>query len=82
MRAATVSSGRDLAAAHEAVDLLITPDVAGVEIRDWSAFDPAEKAGYQATIAALEQLDNPVTELRRRPSLAETAKLNAFGAHR
>jgi NTE family protein len=74
MRAATVSTGRDLAAAREATDLLVTPDVTGVEIRDWSAFDPAETAGHDAMAAALETLDRPVTELRRRPSLAEGAK--------
>jgi NTE family protein len=71
MRAATVSSGRDLAAAREATDLLVTPDLAGVEIRDWSAFAPAVKGGYEATIAALDKLDRPVTELRRRPALAD-----------
>ncbi|MFN3524423.1 MAG: patatin-like phospholipase family protein [Phenylobacterium sp.] len=71
MRAATVSTGRDLAAAREATDVLITPEVAGVEIRDWEAYDPAVQAGYQATLAALDALDRPVSELRRRPSLEE-----------
>jgi NTE family protein len=71
MRAATVSSGRDLAAAREASDLLVTPDVAGVEIRDWSAFEPAVAAGHAAMIAALDKLDRPVTELRRRPPIEE-----------
>lgn len=74
MRAATVSTGRDLAEAREATDVLVQPDLTGVEIRDWSAFDPAVQAGYEATIAALDQLDNPVAELRRRPSRAETAR--------
>ena len=69
IRAATVSTGRDLAAAREATDLLITPDVTGVEIRDWGAYEPAVAAGYTATIAALEKLERPVTELRRRASL-------------
>lgn len=71
MRAATVSSGRDLAAAREATDVLITPDLTGVEIRDWSAFDPAVEAGYRATIEALDQLSRPVIELRRRASLRD-----------
>ena len=66
MRAATVSSGRDLAAAREATDVLITPDLTGVEIRDWSAFEPAVEAGYRATIEALDKLPRPVPELRRR----------------
>lgn len=71
MRAATVTSGRDLAAARDATDVLVTPDMTGVEIRDWSAYDPAVKAGYDATIVALDKLKTPVTELRRRPSKHE-----------
>lgn len=73
MRAATVSTGRDLAAAREATDVLITPDVAKVEIRDWEAYQPAVDAGYAATAAALNGLDRPVTDLRRRMSLEEAA---------
>jgi NTE family protein len=70
MRAATVSGGRDLAAAREAADLLITPDVGGVEIRDWEDYDPAVTAGYKATVEALARLTVPVTELRRRREAA------------
>ncbi|MFN3514742.1 MAG: patatin-like phospholipase family protein [Phenylobacterium sp.] len=73
MRAATVSTSRDLAAAREATDVLITPDVAGVEIRDWSAFEPAVAAGYKATLEALDRLERPVAELRRRESRHESA---------
>ncbi len=69
MRAATVSTGRDMAAAREATDLLITPDVAGVEIRDWEAYGPAVAAGYAATAKALDGLTEPVQALRRRPAL-------------
>jgi len=72
MRAATVSTGRDLAAAREATDVLVTPDVTGVEIRDWSAYEPAVAAGYKATLEALDKLSKPVTELRRRPSAHRT----------
>jgi NTE family protein len=71
MRAATVSTGRDLAAAHEATDLLVSPDVSKVEIRDFSAYDEAVAEGYRAMKAALHRLDRPVQTLRRRPSLAE-----------
>ena len=70
---ATVSTGRDLAAAREATDVLVTPDLTGVEIRDWSAFEPAVEAGYRATMEVLDKLDRPVTELRRRPSRHEAA---------
>ena len=71
MRAATVTTGRDLAAAREATDVLVTPKLEGVDIRDWRAFEPAVRAGYVAASLALDALDRPVTELRRRPSLAE-----------
>ncbi len=74
MRAATVTSGRDLAAAREATDLLILPTLDKVEIRNWKAFDPAVAAGYSATGAALDKLSIPVTQLRRRPSMEEIAR--------
>jgi NTE family protein len=46
MRAATVSTGRDLAASREATDVLITPKLNEIDIRDWKAFEPAVAAGY------------------------------------
>lgn len=73
MRAATVSTGRDLAAAREATDVLITPDLTGVEIRDWSAYEPAVEAGYRATLEALDRLEQPVTRLRRRAEIDSDA---------
>lgn len=75
MRAATVSSGRDLAAAREATDVLVTPDLTGVEIRDWSAYEPAVEVGYQATIEALDKLDRPVTDLRRHANRHASANI-------
>jgi NTE family protein len=71
MRAATVSTGRDLAASRLATDVLVQPEVEKVEIRDWSAYAPAVAQGYRAMIETLNRLDTPVTELRRRPSLEE-----------
>lgn len=74
MRAATVSTGRDLAASREATDVLITPKLDKVDIRDWRAFAPAVAAGKIAAAIALDGLDRPVADLRRRPSLAERAR--------
>ncbi len=54
--------------------MLVTPDLTGVEIRDWSAYEPAVEAGYHATIAALDKLDRPVTSLRRHASRHASAK--------
>lgn len=71
MRTATVSTGRDLAAAREATDVLIQPDVSGIEIRDWEAYDQAVEAGYRATLAVLDKFSRPIPELRRRASLRE-----------
>jgi NTE family protein len=65
MRAATVSTARDLAAARQATDLLIMPSVDGIDIRDWKAFDPGVLAGEIATREALAKLTRPVTELRK-----------------
>jgi NTE family protein len=66
MRAATVSTGRDLAASREATDVLILPKVDRIDIRNWRAYEPAVAAGYQATNEALATLTAPVTELHRR----------------
>ena len=77
MRAATVSTGRDLTAAREATDVLIQPRTGHIEIRDWSAYEPAVEAGYRATLEALDRLDRPVQELRRRESLQERARATA-----
>lgn len=73
MRAATVSAGQDYAAAREATDLLIAPDMSEVEIRDWEAYDPAVAEGYRAAVEALDALTRPVIDLRRRASLLESA---------
>ncbi len=71
MRSATVSSGRDLAASREATDVLVTPKLERIDIRNWSAYDPAVDAGERAMVEALDKLDKPVTDLRRRQSLSE-----------
>ncbi|HKP78225.1 MAG TPA: patatin-like phospholipase family protein [Phenylobacterium sp.] len=78
MRTATISTGRDLAAAREATDVLIQPDVSKIEIRDWRAYDEAVEAGYRAAIAALDKTARPIPELRRRQSLREQAAAGAL----
>jgi len=83
MRAATVSTSRDLTAAHDATDVLVMPDTSKVEIRDFSAYEPAVAEGYRAMIEALDKLDRPVQTLRRRLSLAEqqAAAAKTAGGH-
>lgn len=72
MRAATLSTGREQQAGRDCTDVLITPDVSGVEIRNWKAFDPAVDAGYRSATEVLGKLRTPVTEVRRRKPLRET----------
>ncbi|MDR3513505.1 MAG: patatin-like phospholipase family protein [Caulobacteraceae bacterium] len=71
LRTATVSTARDIAANREASDVLILPKMDDVEIRDWDAYDLAVEAGRAATEEALAKLSHAVTDLRRRPSLAD-----------
>lgn len=66
MRAATITSAADLAEARLATDLLVMPELGGVEIRDWKAYEPAVRAGWTAARDALSKLDGPVTHLRLR----------------
>ena len=75
MRAATLSTDRDNAAARENTEVLILPRVENIEIRNWKAFEPAVQAGYEAAAAALKAVAGPVTELRRRKT--EEAKAAA-----
>jgi NTE family protein len=73
MRSATLSTGPDIAASRAATDVLVLPDVSSVEIRDWRAYDPAVREGYRAAIEALDKLDRPIQDLRRRRSLQDPA---------
>lgn len=87
MRSATLTTDADLESSRAATDLLIQPTPDGVDIRDWKGFDPGVEAGYRATREALEGLDRPVTQLRRRTPLsacapAETDAETASGSSR
>jgi NTE family protein len=80
MRAATVSTSRDLAAAREATDLLVQPDTNRIEIRDFTAYEPAVTEGYRAMNEAMAKLDQPVQTLRRRRSIAEMEAAKTLAA--
>jgi len=71
MRAATVSTGRDLAAARAATDVLVLPMVDDIEIRDWRSYDPAVAAGELAAREALDNVTGAITDLRRRIPIEE-----------
>ena len=53
MRAATAR--QDLRPKDSPADILITPEVAGVELRDWREYDRAVIDGYAATLGALDR---------------------------
>jgi NTE family protein len=59
MRTATLSidpwTGRDR------TDLLVIPDLRGIDLRDWKKFDQATEAGYSATVEALKLRGNSFT---------------------
>ncbi len=58
MRAATISINPN---AHRSLtDLLITPELKGIELRDWKSYDEAVEAGYDLTRKALENLKGPL----------------------
>jgi NTE family protein len=59
--------------------VLTTPKLNEIDIRDWKAFVPAVAAGRTAAGPAIDSLGKPVTELRRRPSLADLAAQAAQG---
>lgn len=71
MRTATISTSHEQAAARDFTDIFVSPELGPVEIRDWKAYEPAIEAGYRSMNEALAKLDKPVTELRRRATLAE-----------
>ncbi|HYC67023.1 patatin-like phospholipase family protein [Brevundimonas sp.] len=73
MRSATLTTDADLESSRAATDLLIQPTPDGVDIRDWKGFDPGVEAGYRATREALDGLDRPVTQLRRRAPISVCA---------
>jgi len=74
IRSATVRGGPEVAQSHAVTDVLVLPEVDNIEIRDWKGgFDHGVKAGYDATLEALDSLEHPVTDLRRRQSLDEAA---------
>ncbi len=75
-RAATVTNGREVAAAREATDFLIQPEVDAIEIRDWKAYAPAVAAGETATLAVLGDIGGAAGVLGAgaRPAASERAE--------
>jgi NTE family protein len=63
MRAATVSINPNV---HRGLtDLLIIPELQGIELRDWRDYEPAVEAGYQDMKKALTELKGPLAAIIR-----------------
>jgi NTE family protein len=56
MRAATMPTARIADSMRGALDIVIEPELAGVQLRDWKAYEPAVEAGYRAAWAQAERL--------------------------
>jgi NTE family protein len=63
MRAATVSINPN---AHRGLtDILIAPELEGIELRDWKDYEAAVEAGYQDMKRALSELKGPLAAIIR-----------------
>lgn len=61
MRAATISVNP---LAHRGLtDVLVTPHLEGVELRDWKSYDHAVDAGYQEMVRALDDADGALAAI-------------------
>lgn len=65
IRSATVTTHREFAAAREASDVLVAPDIPGVGLQDWRSYEPAVQAGWSAARDVLAALPGPLSEVRR-----------------
>src|SRR5690606_26132048 len=74
MRAATL--GIDPWEGRSGADLLIAPEMADIDMRDWKRFDEAVTAGYEAAVAALQRPHG----LFSAPAHDEIGELAAGGA--
>ncbi|PHS24313.1 MAG: cyclic nucleotide-binding protein [Robiginitomaculum sp.] len=65
MRSATIAR-TSVQDARDTVDILVLPDIAEVELRDWKAYDQAVEAGYRAMVEALKE--GALTRLKHSPT--------------
>jgi NTE family protein len=63
MRAATVSINPNQ---HRGLtDILIAPEMKGIELRDWKEYEPAVESGYESMRQALAELKGPLAQIIR-----------------
>ncbi|HEY5206445.1 MAG TPA: patatin-like phospholipase family protein [Roseiarcus sp.] len=68
IRAATVTTYNQIAAAHQMTDLLIEPELDDIDIGDWKAYDLAVERGRSAACESIAKLGTSITDLRRAAS--------------
>jgi len=61
MRAATISINPNVH--RDLTDMLVVPEMIGIELRDWKDYDRAVEAGYEATKTALADLKGPLATI-------------------
>jgi NTE family protein len=61
MRAATISINPNVH--RDLTDMLVVPEMIGIELRDWKDYDRAVEAGYDATRTALADLKGPLATI-------------------
>lgn len=67
MRSATITTDTEMAQARADADVLVLPQVAGSDIRDWKTYDAPVSTGYAAMTSALDALPCPVAQIRHCP---------------
>ena len=68
MRAATVSVNPNQ---HRGLtDILIAPEMKGIELRDWKDYGPAVESGYESMKQALADLKGPLAQIIRGNAVA------------
>jgi NTE family protein len=65
LSAGSISTNRITAANREQSDILLTPDLKGIDMLDWKAFDRAIEAGYRGTIERIDEVTAAVQRDRR-----------------
>lgn len=66
LRAGSMSTNRVTAANREQSSILLTPDLEGIDMLDWKAFDRAIEAGYRGTIERIDEITDAVLLERRQ----------------
>jgi len=65
LRAGSFSTKQVTAANREQSSILLTPDLEGIDMLDWKAFDRAIEAGYRSTVERIDEISDSLQRDRR-----------------